>query len=202
MLHLILLGYFVGFGLAMSVGPVSLLIIRENLRHGFWNGMMIGIGAVCADFTYLILLTTGSLLIINQPTVLKIVGVFGAIILFYFGYKTMRSPVVINKENIVPPKRHRNFIIGYLSCISSPLSILFWAGMASTVATVAVQDNHAIYYFGVGLFLGVLSWLLIINSALRIMRHQISPRVLHIFNLIGGLVIIGFGVYGLVKVFV
>lgn len=85
MLHLIVLGFFVGLGLAMSVGPVTLLIIRVNLAHGFWNGMMIGLGAVCGDFTYLILLTTGSLLIINQPTVLKIVGVLGAIILFYFG---------------------------------------------------------------------------------------------------------------------
>jgi threonine/homoserine/homoserine lactone efflux protein len=191
----------VGLGLAMSVGPVTLLIIRMNLAHGFWNGMMIGIGAVCADFTYLILLASGSLLIVNQPTVLKIVGVVGAIILFYFGYKTMRASVVINKENITPPKQHRNFIAGYLSCISSPLSILFWAGMASTVAMVAIQNNHALYYFSIGLFLGVVAWLLIINSTLRIIHHQISPKVLEVFNLIGGLTIIGFGIYGLVKAF-
>ena len=186
----------------MSVGPVLLLIIRVNLAHGFWNGMMIGLGAVCADFTYLILLASGSLLIINQPTVLKIVGVLGAIILFYFGFKTMRSPIALSKENITPPKQHRNFMTGYLLCISSPLSILFWAGMASTVATVAAEENHAIYYFGLGLFFGVVAWLLIINSALHIMHHQISSRVLHIFNQIGGLVIIGFGIYGLVKVFI
>jgi L-lysine exporter family protein LysE/ArgO len=202
MLHLIILGFLVGFGLAMSVGPVLLLIIRVNLAHGFWNGMMIGLGAVCADFTYLILLASGSLLIINQPVVLKIVGIVGAIILFYFGYKTMRAPIVIHQKDITPPKPHRNFITGYLLCISSPLSILFWTGMATTVATVVAQKSHAIYYFGVGLFGGVVAWLLIINSLLSIMRHQISPKVLYIFNRIGGIVIICFGIYGLAKVFI
>ena len=85
--HFITLGYLAGFGLAMGVGPVTLLIIRTNLTQGFWSGMLIGLGAVCADFTYLILLGTGSLLIINQPTILQIVGVLGAVVLVYFGVK-------------------------------------------------------------------------------------------------------------------
>jgi L-lysine exporter family protein LysE/ArgO len=200
--HFIIIGFLAGFGLAMGVGPVTLLIIRTNLADGFWSGITIGLGAVCADFTYLILLCTGSLFILNQPTILKIVGIVGAIILLYFGIKTMRSPIVINKENTITVQQHRHFVKGFLVCITSPFGILFWAGMASTVATISAQVNGAIYGFALGLFLGVVSWLIILNGSLRIMHHQISPRALHVLNQIGGLMIIGFGIYGLVKVFI
>lgn len=200
MFHIILLGFFLGFGLAMSVGPVTLLIIRINLAQGFQQGMLVGLGAICADFTYLALLATGSLLFLQEPLVLKVIGVLGAIILCYFGIKTMRSPIVISAKNAALPKKHHNFITGYLICISSPLSILFWIGLASEVAEIAAKQQYAVYYFGLGLFLGVFTWLVMLNGVLSSMRHQISPKILNIFNQIGGLVIIVFGVYGLVKV--
>ena len=114
----------------------------------------------------------------------------------------MRSPIVIPDKNAALPQKNRNFMTGYLICISSPLCILFWAGLASEVAEIAAKQQYAVYYFGLGLFFGVFTWLVILNGALNYMRHQISPKILNIFNKIGGLVIIAFGVYGLVKVMV
>lgn len=201
MWHIILLGFSVGFGFALSVGPIFLLMVRSNLTHGFWRSMMIGLGAVSADFTYLILLCLGALLILNQPQVLKVVGIVGAIVLIYFGIKTIRSTIDMSKDTLALPGYHRNFITGYLVCISSPLSIIFWAGMAGTIASIATKNSDAIYIFGISFFVGIMTFQLLLNGFLCMVRHQINPRVLQIFNQIGGLVIIGFGIYGLLKVF-
>jgi threonine/homoserine/homoserine lactone efflux protein len=200
MLAIIMLGFLVGFGLAISIGPVSLIIIRVNLSQGFWRGMTIGLGAVCADFTYLALVSSGLLFVLNKPEVMKFIGIIGAIILFYFGYKIMRAPVILQQKATVRAKFYRHFITGYMVCISSPLAILFWAGMAGTVANIAKTHAGAVFEFGFGLFLGIFAWLCIFNSTLYFLRHRLSPRVLTLFNQIGGLVIIGFGLYGLLKI--
>jgi L-lysine exporter family protein LysE/ArgO len=201
MCGLILLGFMVGFGFALSVGPICLLMIRVNLTQGFWRSMMIGFGAMMADFTYLFLLSMGALFILNQPTVLKIVGILGAIILLYFGIKTWRTPVSMERDSLPLPKYHRNFLTGYLVCLSSPLSIIFWAGMAGTIAGITAQNSLAIYIFSISFFIGIITWVLILNGTLHFLRHQINTTILKLFNQIGGLAIIGFGIYGLVKVY-
>jgi len=201
MFHIVVLGFFVGFGFAMSVGPIFLLMVRTNLTYGFWRSMMISFGAVAADMTYLFLLSIGALLILNQPVVLKVVGIVGAIVLLYFGFKTMRSTIDLSKDTLALPAYHRSFMTGYLMCISSPLSILFWAGMAGTIASIATQSHGAIYIFSVSFFVGVMVFVLSLNGLLLVIRHQINPRTLGIFNRIGGVAIMGFGIYGLVKVY-
>src|SRR4051812_13444910 len=45
-------GFLIGFGVALGVGPISLLVIRRTLDHGRVYGLASGAGVALADASY------------------------------------------------------------------------------------------------------------------------------------------------------
>lgn len=47
-------GFLVGFSVAAPIGPIGILCIRQSIAHGFWGGVLTGLGASIADIAYTI----------------------------------------------------------------------------------------------------------------------------------------------------
>jgi threonine/homoserine/homoserine lactone efflux protein len=45
-------GLLIGFGVAMAVGPMSLLTMRRTIAHGRLYGLVSGLGIASADASY------------------------------------------------------------------------------------------------------------------------------------------------------
>jgi threonine/homoserine/homoserine lactone efflux protein len=69
---------------AMMPGPVLTVAISETTKRGFLAGPLIVLGHAILEISLLILLTLGFADFINNPELLGIVGIAGA--LFCFGY--------------------------------------------------------------------------------------------------------------------
>lgn len=173
-------------------------IIRRNLAFGFRYGLAVGWGAVSADITYLLLSLTGALVVINHPAFLRIIGVCGSIVLLWFGWQAIRTKV--NYQNVTRKlaTRKKCFIIGYSMGFFNPYSVLFWLSLTSQIATISQHYSNAIYFMSVGVFLGVLSWQTALNLVVHFTRHRISESMMHWMNIIGGVILWGFAIYGLV----
>ena len=80
----------------------------------------------------------------------------------------------------------------------NPMTIVFWASVSTQIATLSYHGVAAAVYVGVGVLLGTVSWIIGLNTALHIIRHRISAKVMHYFNIAGGVILIGFAVFGFI----
>ena len=55
--------FFFGLSLALAIGPIAILIINQSVNCGTFTGILSGLGAALADFTYaLVTFTFGAYL--------------------------------------------------------------------------------------------------------------------------------------------
>ncbi|MBX9704640.1 MAG: LysE family translocator, partial [Gammaproteobacteria bacterium] len=146
-------------------------------------------------------LICGALTLLDHPSILRVIGAVGAVILFWFGWKSMTAHITTSSKALQPASIKQSVFAGYAIAFLSPFNILFWASMASQIAAISLHYPEAIYSIPTGLWLGVISWMTCFNTVLHITRNKISERTMRWFNIIGGLALWGFAVYGLIHVF-
>ncbi|OGT64728.1 MAG: hypothetical protein A3J38_00435 [Gammaproteobacteria bacterium RIFCSPHIGHO2_12_FULL_45_9] len=199
MAHYFLVGLLLGWGAAIPIGPLNLEMIRRNITLGTACGMGLGFGACCADMTYLALLMTGALLLLTHPVVSQVVGVLSALILGWFGVSAFKKPPAVHAEQVshvpIPPWQHG--IQGYLMTLCNPFTILFWSSVSAQASEWATSTGLATVWIGVGVLAGTVSWVLSLNSVLHVTRHLLSKKAMLYLNYVGGVILLGFAVYGL-----
>jgi threonine/homoserine/homoserine lactone efflux protein len=88
-IELIFKGLMIGFSIAMPVGPIGLLCIRNVLTFGMLCGFVTGLGAACADAIYGALAGFGVTTISSfLEAHSNLIQVFGALFLCYLGIST------------------------------------------------------------------------------------------------------------------
>lgn len=201
--HYFFYGLLLGWGAAVPIGPLNLEMIRRNLRFGTRAGISLGVGASAADFTYLILLLAGALAILHHEMVLKVIGVLGALILAWFGISALRKPslsqasVTVELENTLHLQLLKHGIQGYGMTLLNPFTILFWSSVSVQVAALTHHlSEEALYFVATGVILAALSWVIGSNTLLHFTRDRFSPRLVHYLNMMGGIILICFALYG------
>jgi L-lysine exporter family protein LysE/ArgO len=196
MLSIVFFGVFLGWGAAIPVGPVNLEIARRNLNHGSTAGIIFGLGACLADLTYLIVLSLGIFTLLNDPKVLSTVGFLGSLLLFWFAYKAFSLKTDFPNP---PRKGNTNLIDGYLMTLVNPYTILFWASITSQLPVLNTDHEVNLIKAGVGLLLGVFSWVLMFNWLLYHSKKRFSLQFNHRLNQLGGAILIVFATAGILK---
>jgi L-lysine exporter family protein LysE/ArgO len=197
MIHLMLTGLLLGWGAAAPIGPLNLEIIRRNLSQGFGAGMGLGIGASSGDITYLILLSTGSLVLLKHVLLLRMLGALGACVLSWFAFQALTQPIKSSSKSDTPLAKPawRHGLEGYLLVLINPYTVLFWGSVSSQVALLGHSQPSAIFELGIGVISGVFSWALGINLFIHHTKHKLSPSAIHRLNQAGGVIILGFAIF-------
>ncbi len=205
MLHDLLFGLVLGWGVAIPIGPMNIEIMRRNLRFGTRYGIAFGSGTCSADLTYLILLSLGALPFLHYPVVFNIISICGAFVLAWFAWGAFKMKPLNAELNVSPDilKRFagKDFVQGYLMTITSPFTILFWASVSSQIVALSEINPHAWVFTGAGVLIGTYSWALGFNTVLHFTKHRISETLMHWLNRAGGVILLLFAVAGVVRVF-
>lgn len=198
--HHILLGLILGWGAAIPIGPMNIEIIRRNLSINTRAGLACGAGACLADLSYLVLVSIGAMALLQDPTVMRVFGVVGALILIYFAIGAFRMKSQYHPMAGKSPKKDRawrHLTAGYFMTASSPYTILFWASMSTQVASLNHQNPTALLWTGAGILLGTFSWAGGLNTVLHFTRHRLPDKTMHYLNITGGVILIAFACFGL-----
>ncbi len=199
MLHILLLGLIIGWGVAMPLGPINIEIMRRNLHYGVRYGLAIGVGATFADICYLLLLTTGAIQLLHHSTILRIISIAGSLVLMWFAYRIFSSTIEQPTEKSLKPYTLWHSISsGFIVAFLSPFNLLFWASLTSQITTITQGDSNNIIIVGVGIIIGAMAWVSTLNSILFFTRHKLSPKVIRILNNLGGVALFGFAIYGMI----
>ncbi len=200
-MHMLLVGFLLGMGAAIPVGLVNLEIIRRNLRYGMSYGVSTGLGACSADVVYLILLCLGAMTLLQYPNVLRGLGLVGSFVLAWFAYNAFRAKIPEVHENDVKPLLLVFLLQGFIITLINPYTILFWSSVSSQVSMLALSSKYALWLAGLGVILGTVGWVLMLNIILHFTRHHLTVNTIRHLNYLGGMILLGFAVYGIYHVF-
>ena len=200
-MHLFLYGILMGWGAAIPIGPINIEIMRRNLQWGTPRGLVFGMGACLADVTYLALFGFGASTLLQHPEVLREIGIAGSLILGWFGVMALRMKPSHHTRQAKP----RSFLLdtsaGYLMTLLNPYNVLFWSSLIAQVALISQSESYGLVQAGGGVLFGALSWVVFINLLLHFTRHRIPQGVTKYLNIVGGIILIAFGVFGLIRAF-
>ncbi|MEM9102056.1 MAG: LysE family translocator [Pseudomonadota bacterium] len=189
MLETFFYGLALGYGAAVPIGAVNLEITRRNLQYGTPHGVSLGLGACSADLVYLLSLSFGMLIVLQQDTILRLVSFLGSLVLLWFAYQSLNMSSVKNEHKSIHQKNMlRNGIDGFLMTLLNPYTILFWLSISSQLASRS-DDQNSLWVMSSGLIIATVSWVILLNSVLHTTRHKFTTKTIKSINLIGAIIL-------------
>lgn len=190
-------GFVLGFVIAASVGPITLLVIRRTLGGGWRIGIASGMGVATADAAYGAVAAFGiaavadALVAISRP-----LGIVGGAALIWIGLRTaLRPPPPLDAT----PATVRDLATAYLSILgltlTNPLTVILYAAVIVSVGVPASSGAPASLWLG--LAIGSVAWWFVLVPLVALVRGRLSPRVLRAVTVASGVAIAAFGVIAL-----
>lgn len=193
-------GLIIGFSVAAPVGPIGLLCIQRTLMRGRLHGFVSGLGAAAADTLYGCIAGFGlsvlSQFLLGEQAWIRLVG---GLLLIYLGIKSLwgkpaEHAAVVKKEG---EGLGWSFLSTFLLTVSNPMTILFFLSVFSAVGgkgtTGHLLDSLLIV---LGVLLGSGAWWLLLSQGVGFVRRAMSPNIIRMIQIGSGLMIVGFGLYG------
>jgi threonine/homoserine/homoserine lactone efflux protein len=197
-------GVVAGYGIAIPVGAIALLIIQVGVKCGFRCAFMAGVGAATADLAYAGLAVIGGAalaqIVDSAGTTFRILSGIVLVAIALLGLRKATKPV--EEVKIVMPKRSE--LVGtyfrFLGLtIINPTTIVYFAAVVVGLGVASDLTATGGAVFAVGAFLASLSWqtlLAVVGSSAGI---RMSPRVQKVAMVGGNLLILGLGVLIVVR---
>ncbi len=194
-------GLVLGFTIAAAVGPISLLTIRRTLAHGRVYGLASGLGVALADATYggiaAFGLTAVTSILVDARLVL---GLAGGTFLLALAWRTMTSrpdtvAVVDERPGLVGA-----FLSIFALTMTNPMTIVSFAAIFAGLGVVGRGGADAAL-LTLGVFIGSLSWWLVLTAVVSALRARVTVRALTWVNRVSGVVLLVFAVVSIASAF-
>jgi threonine/homoserine/homoserine lactone efflux protein len=193
-------GVLAGYGIAIPVGAIAILIVETGLRLGFWAGFAAGAGAATADFVYALLAAlAGQALSAALAPYAGPLKLLSAAVLIGLGgwglWRTLRSaPGGMAGKTQPQAERPGAIYIRFVGLtLLNPLTVAYFTALIlGRGAEIAGWDGRV--WFVLGAALASLSWqsLLAVTGALG--HRRLSPGLQRGASLLGNLIVVGLGV--------
>jgi arginine exporter protein ArgO len=199
-----LLGVLAGYGIAIPVGAIAVLIVQVGIRCGFWCGASAGAGAATADLAYSVLAVSGGVALadsigaIGRPfrwvsaAALTMIALLGL-------YRARQEP---SPAQVDFPRRSeyaRTYVKFLGLTFINPLTVVYFAAV---VLGLGLADDLSVgggALFVTGAFLASLSWQTFLAGIGALVGHKL-PRRFQIGAVVAGnMVVIAMAVLIIVR---
>ncbi|MEJ5962742.1 LysE family translocator [Pedobacter immunditicola] len=202
MFEAILQGIGAGILFSFLTGPVFFSMIKTSIEKGFKAGFSLAVGVILSDIIFITATIFSSQFVVYNSQYNVYIGTIGGLFLLGVGLYYLIKRVHVNYcvEEEVKIKKRGYIIKGFLMCLLSPTTLMFWI-MVGGVITV-----HLDYTFTekVVFFVVALITQLSIDSIKTFyaakLRYRIKERSIQRLNRIAGAVIIIFAIRLFVEV--
>ncbi len=186
----ILLGMSLGVSLAAPPGPITAMIVDRSMTS-VMKGFMIGMGAMSADFT-LMIITIGFRSVVDLGAYDRYIFLVGGIFFILLSFGVIRSRY---SGNTIPERRNMNYFSGLFLGLVNPMQIAWWI-----TAGLSVFQRFGIepFYF---LFLGIVLWVAFLTYAINRSVVRYGKKLAEGIKLFSFVILVSFGMvfiyYGL-----
>lgn len=193
----LLVGFGLGFFVALQLGPMSLFLIRSTLRGGLAPGLAIGAGIASVDGLYAALGGLGAASLLSIDPLRWGLGIAGAVVLAVLGVRTLTAGFRVRAGLEVPADLltpRQAFLSSLAGTASNPSTIVSWAAIFTAAS---VGSGAAPLPLVVGVVLGSLAWVTALALVVSLVRRMVGPRVIRTADVLAGAGLIAFaGVMG------
>jgi threonine/homoserine/homoserine lactone efflux protein len=196
-------GLLAGYGVAIPLGPITLLIVEMGIQYGFRTAICGAAGAAAADLIY--------------ATAAVFVGVFIAHLLAPLAtplhYLSAAALILIgvwllDKQRTQRRNKVSDPLVGKLGSLTSgqaftmilgltllnPLTITYFTALILSLRTSGSDTAPHEWLFIAGVFLASFSWQMLVAGTGSVLRRRVSQRVRNITQIVGGLLVISLGI--------
>jgi putative LysE/RhtB family amino acid efflux pump len=196
-MHALLVGFGLGFLVALQLGPMSLFLIRSTLRRGWTVGLAIGAGIATVDALYAALGAAGAAPLLTIGPLRLVLGLVGAAVLVVLGATTIWSAFRVRHGGEVEGEvsgPRRAFFTALGGTASNPLTIASWAAVFAAASAAGAADTAGgAVLLVAGVAVGSAVWVATLATATAIARRAAGERALQTADAVAGLGLIGFG---------
>lgn len=199
-------GILAGYGIAIPVGAIAVLIVDTSLRRGFAAGFAAGAGAATVDLLYatiamlagaavaLTLAPLATPLAIASGLVLMSLGAYG----LWRAYRSNENPAAE-----IPRGEYSGVGRTYLQFLAltmlNPLTIVYFVALilGREAGLRLTLGDQILFVLGAGL--ASFSWQTLLAGSGALAKQYLSPRFRLYATIFGNLVVLGLGVRILVR---
>lgn len=193
-------GLLAGYGIAIPVGAIAVLIIQAGIRCGFRTGLMAGAGAATADFLYAVLAAFAGATLVRwlEPieTPLRVVSACVLIGLGVWGLrqsfqkKESKGGREKKMEECRPVRVYGQFLA--LTLIN-PMTIIYFAAYIIGRNIGGLDSWGAVGMFVAGAGLASLSWQSFLAVVGSVAHKNLPPGFQRGAVVLGNLIVLGLG---------
>lgn len=191
-------GMLAGYGIAIPVGAIAILIVHTGMRYGFREGLLAGAGAASADilFAALAAISGQALAVVLTPyagvlesmsaAVLVGIGVYGLL-------KLRRTAPQPDAAGHITAGGARTYLQFLGLTLLNPLTVAYFAALilGRGANLNFTSGERALFVIGAGL--ASLSWQTLLAGVGALAHRHLSPRAQVLTSIAGNLVVIGLG---------
>ena len=192
-------GAIAGFGIAIPVGPVAVLIIELGVRRGFATAAAAGLGAASADGLYALLavLAGASIAKFLEPITpaLQVIAivVLTAIAVRGFWLALYHARIGIPGNAELPGQPLRTYLRFLAITLLNPTTILYFAALILGRPELGETPAERAAFIA-GAALASTSWQLLLACLGALAHQRLSSRAQLAISLLGNAVVAGFAI--------
>ena len=192
-------GLLAGYGIAIPVGAIGILIWTMAMRCGFRTGFMAGAGAATADLLYAALASIAGTLVtaLLAPIALPLRVVGGLVLIGFTGAGLWHGVRPLSQRDtaveVCPPMRMYIQFVGLT--LVNPLTVIYFTAFILGRDPSSAQFSPVtglLFVAGVGL--ASLSWQTLLVALGSVARNSLSPRIQLSAIVLGNLLVLVLGV--------
>ena len=192
-----IIGFGLGFFVALQLGPMSLFLIRSTLRSGWSVGLAVGAGIATVDSLYAAAGAGGATPLLTIHPVRLALGLVGAIVLVWLGARTLCSAIRVRIGGETPfevSTPRRAFLTALGGTASNPSTILSWAAIFAAASTAGfVHATVSAVLLVAGVAVGSLTWVSLLATGVALAGRTVSTRAIRVTDGVAGAGLMGFG---------
>ncbi|HEX2282156.1 MAG TPA: LysE family transporter [Thermomicrobiales bacterium] len=195
---LVVYGMTIGVALAAPIGPINIEIIKRGIQGGYLRGWLVGLGALTADTVYAALIVSGLTPVADRPALRVPLFLAGAVMLTWVGFTSLRSALrAEGVEQGDAPAGRTSYITGLLMAVFNPMGIVYWLSVGAALVADAVErvGTAGSPLLVGGVFFGIFLWVTFLSWLAQVSRRFVTGRGMLWVTGIGGVALIGFGVW-------
>lgn len=188
-------GITVGLAFGVPAGAIGALTIQRSLAHGFWAGLLTGLGSSAADVLYACVgvfgLTVISDFLLEHEAMIAMIG---GILIIGLGLIIFRRKGTSGTEKVTRVSLVTCFGSSFTIAIANPATVLsFLVAFASFgIGTINSPTQGAALVLGI--LLGTGCWWTVLASLSAKFRSRVTGRIFEILNRLLGSLMMLFGV--------
>ncbi len=164
----LLAAFALGLSLAAPPGPINILILNESIRRSWLSGASVGFGAATADFAFYTIISILGIRVLDYWIIRPVLYATGCAILVYLSYVLIsRSGAKPTLGKETPHASGAGYLQGLSIGLTNPLQIGWWLAVGITLVSLFG------YYFALGFFSGILSWVLSFSYVASLFRLRL-----------------------------